>query len=276
MSNDTSNNHKISNDNASNLLFDNKDIICPVCKEVFVFPRIYECGHTICELCMYEMDRRDCPDDTHTALVHHCPVCRHPTLQSWQNRPISILLESISSKHPNYNKRKLEVMTERRERKGTFLSIPEDVNLADLSHTSRLQIALGLYEILVEHLYKAANEGLCYLVIKDKNTVKEIEKVVDMLSVQLFSKHNVYKIIVTRNECTIYIHKDAFSWGRQHTNRNWTIPGPSIPGDPTTIEEEPPENATATSYTSVLSALLANGPPGLPPLSPPHNPPPPR
>lgn len=247
-------NARVSTDNSSDLLLDNKDVMCPVCKEVFVLPRTYDCGHTICELCMYEMDRRDTTDDTHTAEVHHCPICRHATLKSWHNRPLSVLIEKIASSHPNYLTRKREVLETKSKREGSIKLIPRNIDLTDISHTSRLKLALSLYEVLLERLYKAALRGLSYLIIKEKSIVTDIEKVIDLLSVQLFSRHNIYKIMVTRGECTIYIHKDAFSWRRAYENSNWENPGLNIEDN---LPSSPVRNS---SLSGVLSSLLINVP----------------
>ena len=56
--------------------------------------------------------------------------------------------------------------------------IPRDIDLADISHTARIKLALTLYEVLVERLYKAALRGLSHLIIKERDIVNEIEKVV--------------------------------------------------------------------------------------------------
>ena len=254
-------NSDVSQDTSSDLLLDNKDVMCPVCKEVFVFPRTYECGHTVCELCMYEMDRRDCSRDTHTANVHHCPVCRHPTLRSWHNRPLSVLLEKIASTHPNYLTRKLEVLEEKSQREGGVVYIPKDIDLAEAAHTSRMKLTLTLYEILIERLYKASLRGLSHLIIKEREIVSEIEKVIDLLSVHLFSRHNIYKILVTRGECTIYIHKDAFTWRRSYENSSWTDPRG---GD---TESDTPSSPTTSSarFSRVLNVLLESTTPPSPP-----------
>jgi hypothetical protein len=264
-------NSTASNDAPSDLLLDDKDVTCPVCKEVFVFPRTYECGHTICELCMYEMDRRDCNADTHTASIHHCPVCRHATLRSWHSRPLSVILEKIASGHPDYPKRRVEVLEERSKREGSIIYIPKDIDLAYASHTARLKLSFSIYEVLIELLFKAARRGLSHLIIKDKTIVGDIEKVIDLLSVQLFAKHNVYKILVTRGECTIYIHRDAFSWRRQYENGRWEDPGGSDEDEspPLTGGPAPPRSRRESQFSGVLDALLSHslGPPaGLPPL----------
>ena len=33
------------------------DYMCPICKDYLLQPRIYECGHTICERCMINCDK---------------------------------------------------------------------------------------------------------------------------------------------------------------------------------------------------------------------------
>ena len=247
------------NDITSNLLLNDKDVTCPICKEVFVFPRTYECGHTICELCMYEMDRRDISSETHTARIHHCPICRHPTLKSWRNRPISILLERISSVHSGYLERKREVLEKRLNRGSSLIYIPKNIDLASISQNARIKLALDIYEIILERLYIAAQEGLNHLIIKEKSIVSKIERIADILSVQLFSKHNIFKLLVTRQECTIYITKDAFTWRRQYENRRWVEPG-NVDAD--TSEEETLEPAPRLP---VLSAPPPPPPPSTPP-----------
>ena len=259
-------NSTVSDDTSSDLLLDDKDVMCPVCKDVFVFPRTYECGHTVCELCMYEMDRRDCSVDAHTARIHHCPVCRHPTLKSWHKRPLSILIEKIASAHPSYSKRKQEVLEERSIREGSIICIPKNIDLADVANTARLKIALSLYDVLVERLYKAALRGLSYLVIRDTKIVRDIETVIDIISMQLFAKNNIYKIMVTRGECTIHIHKDAFTWRRSYENRNWEDPVDIIDNVDDNSIGDVTENRQQFSH--VLSSLMRNNStiPPIPPL----------
>ena len=29
----------------------NSEIKCPICMEAPLYPRLYECGHTVCEIC---------------------------------------------------------------------------------------------------------------------------------------------------------------------------------------------------------------------------------
>lgn len=211
---------------------DLSDLLCPICADVFVKPRTYDCGHTVCETCMYEIDIRQLSDDTHIAVIYKCPVCRDPTLKSWNNRPINFLLEQLASNHPDYEKRKKEVSVIKNQRKSKLVLVSDTVDLAKTCYDSRINLALDLYEIILEKLYIAAKDGKNHLIIKEKSIVGDIEKVGDILSYQLFKKHNVYRILTTRGECTIYLTRDAFNWRRNHENRNWVDPT-----DPTTHEQ---------------------------------------
>lgn len=231
---------------------DISDLLCPICADVFVWPRNYDCGHTVCETCMYNMDIRQLPEDTHIAVIYRCPVCRDPTLKSWNNRPLSFLLERYATQHPDYQKRKKEVTELKKLRKETLVSISDSVDLASTCYVARINLALDLYEILLEKLYNAAKEGKNHLIITERSIVSEIEKVGDILSYQLFSKHNIYRMLTTRGECTIYLTRNAFSWRRNFENRNWEDPtGPTI------------------------DSMRENGPPPLPMVPPPQIPVPP-
>jgi hypothetical protein len=109
--------------------------------------------------------------------------------------------------------------------------------------------------VLIERLYSAASRGMSHLIIKEKNIVQDIEKVIDLIAAQLFTKHNIYKILITRGECTVYIHKDAFSWRRQYENRSWTNPSG-------TDEEEDLSSPVASRarrdihFSSVINSIL--------------------
>ena len=37
----------------------NTELFCPICNDLFVYPRSYSCGHTLCEMCMIKMDKID-------------------------------------------------------------------------------------------------------------------------------------------------------------------------------------------------------------------------
>ena len=248
---------ELSGDSEPNLHLDISDVTCPICKDVFVFPRTYECGHNGCETCMYEMDRRDESGDTHTAKIHRCPVCRHPTLKSWHTRPISVLLERIATNHPDYKRRREEVMEMNNKRLSGIIYIPDNIDIAAASYESRIKLALDLYDTILERVYIAAKQGKNHIIIKELSIVSQIEKVGDILSLQLFSKHNIYRLIVTRGECTIYLTRNAFTWRRNFENTEWLDPSDrETPPPPPPPHPSPPSDE---EMEDSLSALLPRG-----------------
>lgn len=38
-----------------------ESFLCPVCKELYVEPEMYPCGHTVCKLCVFQRHRVTCP-----------------------------------------------------------------------------------------------------------------------------------------------------------------------------------------------------------------------
>ena len=66
------------------------------------------------------------------------------------------------------------------------------------AHSSRIRLCLDIYQIIKGLLHEAALNGLNHLIIKEKNIVRDISKVVDILATQLFTSHNIYSILVTR------------------------------------------------------------------------------
>ena len=89
------------------ILVKNTELFCPICNDLFVYPRSYSCGHTLCEICMIKMDKIDKENsDTTTISNHSCPLCRKTTIKTWFQRPINITIQSICSKHVDYSKRK--------------------------------------------------------------------------------------------------------------------------------------------------------------------------
>jgi hypothetical protein len=208
---------------------------------------------------MFEMDSRDASNDVHVVGIHHCPVCRFPTLKPWYHRPRSIALEQITVNHPDYETRKLEVIARLDEFKSNIPVIPPNVDLANVAYFSRCKLALELYEVLVERLYTAAREGLGFITINEPGLVKEIEKVVDILARRLFLRHNVYKVLVTRVECTIYLTQEAFSWRRQHENSHWIDPSPvSTTNNTSSIRGHSTNQPLNTLLTSILRSRASD------------------
>ena len=67
------------------------EIKCPICIETPLYPRLYECGHTVCEICMQnhdhaETDRNYCVFE---ATNFTCPICRKSSITPWYLRPLN-------------------------------------------------------------------------------------------------------------------------------------------------------------------------------------------
>jgi len=71
---------------------------CPTCKELFVDPAMYTCGHTLCKICI---------EQRHTS---QCPICK----QSCFTSPITnvILRELISEQYPKQQERRIVELKE--------------------------------------------------------------------------------------------------------------------------------------------------------------------
>jgi hypothetical protein len=65
---------------------------CPVCKELFVSPEMYYCGHTVCKLC---------------SETRHCPICRNVDPRG--TTPNFTLKDVISNQFPELQKQRQKV-----------------------------------------------------------------------------------------------------------------------------------------------------------------------
>lgn len=65
---------------------------CPVCKDIFVSPEMYYCGHTVCKLC---------------SETKHCPVCR--AIDPRGTTPNFTLKDVIANQFPEIQKQRQKV-----------------------------------------------------------------------------------------------------------------------------------------------------------------------
>lgn len=175
---------------------------CPICKDLPIQPRIYECGHCVCEPCMKLSDASilDRIENVFELPHYSCCVCRVSTFRPWEQRPVNRALLDILLQYPEYKKMYHEYKKDSKNEK-----IDMDLNNIDLSNlceTSRKRVAEDIYIQILPLLYKAAIKGQPYIMI---NTLlsRQIRLVVDIISNLLFTKHNVYKITCTYRECII-------------------------------------------------------------------------
>ena len=241
----------------SNILVKNADIICPVCREVYVSPRNYDCGHTLCEICMIEMDKIDAEKaNTHEAAIHSCPICRETTIKTWDQRPINISLQNIVMTHKDYEARLNEL--KKIIEKTVTVNVPDNTNISNLAFGKRKRIAEEIYDAILPIIYEAAVDGAGYICITEPNVVADIEKTIDVLSSMLFRKNNVYRVQVTRQECTIHLIKNA-NWKRDFRNNSYNNPNPNVNND----EDIVTTGVLRRLYNMPVSPMIFPPPPNL-------------
>lgn len=175
-------------------------LLCPICKDLLMIPRLYSCAHNVCEECMILADKATEDDVTHTAPIYKCPICRDETLQKWYDRPVNNALidvlckisQEYQDKHSGHKKRKIaDIPT---------ATIPKNVNLAYLSKHIREYRTECLYRQIVPILYRAALEGKSYVTI---TSTQEIGTCADILAKRLIERNGIYRFISGNRECQI-------------------------------------------------------------------------
>lgn len=219
--------------------------LCPVCRSIFVRPRIYECGHSICENCMKGMDQyteryfRELPN-------FKCPVCRHSTLIPWYRRPKNQRLQSICEGFPEYETRQAEVeklvASEKLE--------DDDIDIANLAITERKRLAKQYYKEILPSLVEAARQGSSSVIISNKEKVQKISKVMDLFSNHLF-RHKIFRIVSSREEINISILRQRAIVQNEYTN-------PEFDASSTTANVTSEELRTADDLLQSTTTFLRN------------------
>ena len=196
------------------------DYMCPICKDYLLQPRIYECGHTICERCMINCDKSVKSEvrSTFDTPIYKCPLCRKTTLKSWIYRPVNHTLLEILMKNKEFaesqNKYRNEVDDDSSE-----IKIPDDINLATIARAKRLEKCNEIYKTIIPIVFHAAMEGKPYITITHNTT--EIQCIADLLANRLFTDHGVWRLQSNSRECQIDIIPTNRSFQAEYTNRNY-------------------------------------------------------
>jgi len=233
-------------------------ITCPICKEDMLLPRVYACGHTICELCMINTDKidKEAVLNTFTVPEYKCPLCRERSIIAWYLRPINRILLNIFRKNLEYEEKYQKYI---KNKKDKTIEIPDSINLAELTTKHREEKADNIYRKILPILFEAAVDGKPFIIITHDN--KNIQMVADVLSKRLFSQNNIYKLISTPKECTIELIPSRRSYKNEYTNSGFNAFGIDDMIIASNIPPPPPrplpriEDATNESIRNVFRRL---------------------
>lgn len=230
-------------------------LLCPICKDLLIIPRLYNCGHNICEECMLSTDKVLDDESNYSIPIYRCPICREETLQKWYDRPVNNtlidLLCKISSeykiRHNNHKRRQLSDIPEK--------NIPSSVNLAYISQHIREYKAEVLYKQILPILYRAAIEGKSYVTITA--AAHDISAVADILAKKLIDRNGIYKVTSINRECQIDLVPSERSYRCEFNNPNYNTTDPIIStqqNDNTNI----PTTTPTTNVSTIQSSSLEN------------------
>ena len=198
------------------------DVMCPICRDFLIQPRIYECGHTICEPCMIKSDRaaKDENQSTFTIPKYKCPLCRKETLLAWHLRPVNHNLLEIFSRNSDYSQAMDKYRKEKEDEiEEDDIDFPDEMNLASVVNRKRKEKCEYLYQKIRPVLFAAALEGKPYITITTDTA--DIQCVADMLAKKIFNNHCIWKMQSNARECQIDFIPSTRSFQAEYVNRRY-------------------------------------------------------
>lgn len=179
---------------------DQNNLRCPVCINIMTFPRIYDCGHSLCEDCMIQIDNQTNIHfrTSREAVIYKCPLCRVITHKPWFSRPKNLFLMNILESNEEYKK----IISEKRYENNPLDNIPDNINLSFLCSRSREIKVNELYNYILPLLIKSCIDGKQELIISDR--ASEIYEYSSEISKKLFTNHGIYKIISKKDIFRIF------------------------------------------------------------------------
>ena len=192
---------------------------CPICTDILLKPRLYECGHTVCQKCMIEIDKTQ-EDDTNCVfdtVKYKCPLCRKISLYPWYKRSLNVYLIHILEKNQEYVKRIAEVGNDVNELEKN-IDFPEDINISYIAEKSVEKKTKELYNYIIPLICDAALEGKSMLIITHRT--KELQMVSDKLSEMLFNR-GVYRVIARPSEFRVDILDREQKYVTEYVNTNF-------------------------------------------------------
>lgn len=213
--------------NDSETLQQNHDecLLCPICRDLLIVPRLYKCGHNVCEECMVNADKTTEEDYTHTAPVYKCPICRDETIQKWYDRPINNALIDVLCKLSIEYKLRNNQHIRKKVADIPESCVPNNVNLAYISKNIREIRSENIYKQILPILYRAALDGKAYVNI----TTSDISGVSDLVAKKLIERNGIYRFTSNLRECQIELVQTGHLYQRyDFENENYNTTDPII------------------------------------------------
>lgn len=198
---------------------------CPVCQHIFVRPRLFPCGHALCEQCSWKNDVHTEPGDIRTAISYRCVVCREKTLVPWHRRAIARDLDM-------YCQTAFRELYEQRQAAIEAADIPAEpdwsADWGQIARTSREQVLNELMNEIGPPIIQAAYNGSACITISQPNLVRKARQITSSLASRLFDR-GIHRVLVTPEEIQIYITNESNSFRSDFVNPA-SSPTLSLPG----------------------------------------------
>lgn len=201
-----------------------RDMRCPVCLATpITWPRLYECGHTVCTECHRRWDARTNEQTpTHSMAVYSCPICRAPTMDPWYHRPLNHHMRSSGGGGDEEE----EQDPARREQEARQEVVQEarETDLSSRAFDSFSEMSIRMYHRILPRLYEAACAGQMRVEIDNADVVREFQHCFRGVAQLLFENNNIYRFNCLPNEVTILLCPEGQTMTRTLTNRAYRAP----------------------------------------------------
>ena len=203
------------------------NITCPICSDLLLIPRMYSCGHNICEECMIKADKMIQDELPSSAIpIYKCPICREESISEWYSRPVNTTLIDLLSKISEEYRLRHKTHQRRDPLDVPEYDIPSGINLGFVSKKIREFKTNILYEKIIPILYKAAMQAKPYVTITSDKY--DISLVGDLLAKRLIDENGIYRLTVGPRECQIEFVPSERSFRYEYRNENFDPSQPII------------------------------------------------
>ena len=209
-----------------------ESIECPVCRCVMVHPLMFECGHTVCELCCIKLDAEAASNAPSLSFpLFRCPTCRTATFENWHQRSRNHALQTVLSAMPEYSELSQDGMRELTDYLNENVDIvananavssaevDENINLATICRKIRRRKIQSFVSSLIPIVMDAAHEGHPYVSVNTR--ARELSMYASEISKSLF-KLGIHSVHATVREFTIHIcQPDNDEWNHTYVNAQY-------------------------------------------------------